>query len=160
MNPFYYEPRMVDFHGVMNVADHRLKIYSLRAPQFANDPLPPAENIQRMLEAGLLELALEADHKVGFAILHWAGDGLYVLVNTWYDANMLRLSAFLVDDLNAAEPKLQSLAHLHVIACVWELEIYKFERDAWVEEVLLQRPTSLTDEVLAGYLEAGMRGTA
>ncbi|SCC77987.1 hypothetical protein [Saliniramus fredricksonii] len=160
MNPLYYEARTVDFHGVMEVSDHRLKIYSLRAPQFADDPLPPAQNIERMLEAGILELALEADHKVGFAILHWAGDGLYVLVNTWYDANMLRLSAFRVDDLSVPEPQLESLAHLHVIACVWELEIYKFERDAWVREVLEQCPPALTNDVLAGYFEAGMRGTA
>jgi hypothetical protein len=160
MNPFVYEPRAVDFHGVMQVADHRLKIYSLRAKQFENDPLPAEDNIRRMLEAGLLELALEADHKIGFAILHWAGDGLYVLVNTWYDANMLRLSAFLVDDLNSDTPKLTSLARLHVIACVWEMEIYKFERDAWVRDVLEHRPEALTDEVLEPYLGTGFRGMA
>ena len=160
MNPLTYEPRAVDFHGVLAVGDHRLKTYTLRAAQHAAEKLPCEAKLRRLLEAGLLDLAAEPDHKVGFAILHWAGDGDYLLVNTWYDANMLRLGAFRIDDLGSEPPRLASLASLRVIACVWELEIYKFERDAWVREVLEKRPESLTEAVLEPYFTAGLRGMA
>ncbi len=110
-----------------------------------------------MLEVGLLDLGAESDHEIGFAILHWAADGDYLLINTWYDANMLRSSTFRVDDCDRDPPKLTSLAPLRVIACVWELEIHKFERDAWVREVLEKHPDSLTEAVLEPYFAVGLR---
>ncbi len=160
MNPFVYEPRAVEFLGVVTAADHRLKAYALRSSRFARAPLPEPRAIERMLEAGLPDPVLEADHKVGFGILHWANDGLYVLVNTWYDANMLRLRVFSVDDLASPSPTMTALDHLRVIACVWELEIYKHERDAWVREVLAGRPERLEPEVLEPYLADGFSGLA
>ncbi|MEZ5841969.1 MAG: hypothetical protein R3D02_16610 [Hyphomicrobiales bacterium] len=159
MNPFVYAPRAVDFHGTITAGDHRLKVYSLRSERFADASLPAADTIQRIFTAALPAPVLEADHKVGFGILHWANDGLYALVSTWYDANMLRLMVFLCDDLSKSEPVLTPLNHLNIITCVWELEIYKYERDVWMREVLAKQPASLTEDLIAAYLADGMKGT-
>ncbi|WP_136444101.1 hypothetical protein [Pacificoceanicola onchidii] len=158
MNSFEYAPRKVSFLGTHEIGDHRLKVYSLIAPSYGNPPVPSTEKIKELLGKGLPDPELEEDHKIGFGILHWAGDGLYTLTNTWYDANMLRLRAFLIDEFDSAEPKMESLDHLNVITCVWELEIYKYERDLWVRSVLEQKPAELTDAVLADYLSLGFEG--
>lgn len=158
MNSFEYAPRRVTFLGTQKVKNHTLKIYSLVAPDYGTPPLPSAEKIEDMLAAGLPDPKLDEDHKVGFGILHWAGDGLYTLTNTWYDANMLRMKAFLVDEFESQSPKMESLDHLNVITCVWELEIFKYERDLWVQSVLAQKPTELTPGVLNDYLSLGYQG--
>ena len=158
-NPLTYEPRAVRFHGVLEVRGRRLKLYTLSAPGREPGALPPGRDLRHTLEAGLLDLGDEPDHGVGFAILHWAEDGDYLLINLWYDANMLRSSVFRIEARDARSPALASLAPLRVIACVWELDIYKFERDAWVREVLQKRPDSLTDAVLEPYLAVGLNGT-
>ena len=158
MNAFEYAPRRVAFHGTHQIGDHSLKVYSLVAPGHGTPALPPAERLQGLLATGLPDPELEADHKVGFGILHWAGDGLYTLTNTWYDANMLRMRAFLVDGFDGDTPDMQPLAHLNVITCVWELEIYKYERDLWVHSVLARKPDALTPEVLSDYLSLGFQG--
>ena len=158
MSPFTYEPREVEYCGVLKVRDHRFKLYTLRAPSRTTAALPPEHILRRMLEVGLMDLAAESDHKVGFVILHWGGDGDYLLINTWHEANLLRSSVFRVNDYDPDQPKLTSLAALRVVACVWEFQIHKFERDAWVREVLKKRPESLAEEVLEPYFAAGLRG--
>lgn len=158
MNSFEYAPRRVSFLGTFPVKDHTLKVYSLVAPDYGTPPVPDADKITQLLGAGLPDPELEEDHKVGFGILHWAGDGLYTLTNTWYDANMLRMKAFLIDKFNSDTPKMESLDHLNVITCVWELEIFKYERDLWVHSVLEQKPAVLNDTVLKDYLSLGFEG--
>ncbi|MCT4554265.1 MAG: hypothetical protein N4A53_06220 [Pelagimonas sp.] len=158
MNAFEYSPRRVSFLGTQKVGDHMLKIYSLVAPDYGTPPMPSPEKIESLLAPGLPDPKLDTDHKVGFGILHWAGDGLYTLTNSWYDANMLRMKAFLVDQFDSDTPRMDSLDHLNVITCVWELEIFKYERDLWVRSVLEQKPDTLTDEVLADYLALGFEG--
>ena len=160
MNIFEYEPRRVEFHETILVGDHQLKIYTLSSSKFSEVILPPKDKLVMLLEPGLPDPKLETDHKVGFAILHWANDGLYTLINTWFDANMLRMKAFKVDDFNFPQPKITSLDYLNVIACVWELEIYKYERDMWVNTVLRNKPRYLTSEITDNYLTYGLRGYA
>ena len=158
MNPFVYEPRKVEFHGVRNIDDHRLKIYSLFASKFGLPALPDDKKLSELLTPGLPDPKMDTDHKLGFGILHWANDGLYTLTNTWFDANMLRMKAFLIDNFEADEPDMKSLDYLNVITCVWELEIYKYERDIWVKAVLSKSPESLTPEIVDEYLTHGFRG--
>lgn len=158
MNPLEYTPRRVDFLGALTIQDTKLKIYSLISPKYGAAPVPGMEKIAQLLAPGLPDPKLEADHKVGFGILHWANDGLYTLTNTWFDANMLRMKAFKIDSFASDTPDMMSLDHLNVITCVWELEIYKYERDLWVRQVLAQNPASLTDEIVEEYLSLGFNG--
>lgn len=158
MNLFEYAPRLVLFLGTYTVKDHTLKVYLLVASKYEIPPVPDAYKISQLLAPGLPDPKLETDHKVGFGILHWAGDGLYTLTNTWYDANMLRMKAFSVDNFSGDNPTMESLDYLNVITCVWELEIFKYERDLWVHSVLAQKPEKLTKEVLHDYLKFGFEG--
>jgi hypothetical protein len=158
MNPFTYQPRQVTYHGVTTVGAHRFKTYAMRSERFAEAPMPSAEQIGRLFAQAIPSPSLEADHPVGFGILHWANDGLYVLGTTWFDANMMRLKVFKVDDLHSAVPQITPLDHLNIITCVWEIVVYMYERDLWVKEVLSKSPTQLDETVLAGYLSQGYEG--
>ncbi len=157
MDLFEYAPRRASFLGAYPIKDHTLKVYSLVAQETAR-PAPTADKISQLLAPGLPDPESKADHKVGFGILHWGNDGLYALTNTWYDANMLRMKGFMVDEFSSDNPKMKPLADLNIIACVWELEIYKYERDLWINSVLAQKPAKLTKEVLRDYLNLGFEG--
>tara|TARA_B100000700_G_C15062076_1_gene866554 strand:- start:4812 stop:5294 length:483 start_codon:yes stop_codon:yes gene_type:complete len=158
MNPLKYSPRRVEYLGLSDVGNHQLKVYSLKSPNYEKFALPTKQKIASLLLPGLPDPVLDTDHKVGFGILHWANDGLYTLTNTWYDANMLRMKAFKIDSFDSDKPCMHSLDHLNVIACVWELDIYKYERDLWVRTVLAREPTELTLEVLHDYFATGYQG--
>ena len=51
--------------------------------------------------------------------------------------------------------RLESIAASRIVACVWELEVIKFERDAWVRTAMagLGKPESLD-----AYFAAQMSG--
>jgi hypothetical protein len=76
------------------------------------------------------------DHGVGFLILHYGMDGDYLLVSQWYDANMLKHWVRGAETGAGGSVTFAPLVQRDLIACVWELEVIKFERDAWVRTVL------------------------
>jgi hypothetical protein len=76
------------------------------------------------------------DHGLGFLILHYGMDGDYLLVSDWYDANMLKHRVRGAETGADGSVTFMPLAQRDLIACVWELEVIKFERDAWVRTVL------------------------
>ena len=158
MNPLKYAPRRVEYLGVSDIADHKLKLYSLTSLDYGRPAIPGPEKMQALIAPGLPDPELDTDHKVGFGILHWANDGLYTLTNTWFDANMLRMRAFKLESFDADDIEMESLDHLNVIACVWELEIYKYERDLWVRTVLAREPLDLSGSVLDDYFATGLQG--
>jgi hypothetical protein len=63
-------------------------------------------------------------------------DGTYLLVSQWYDANMLKHWVRGAKDDADGSTTLAPLAQSDLVACVWELEVIRFERDAWVNTVL------------------------
>ncbi|WP_208814153.1 hypothetical protein [Micromonospora echinofusca] len=99
---------------------------------------PDPQWLQQQAAAVLSEAPQPGDHPVGFLILHYGMDGNYLLVSQWYDANMLKhwVRGSTVDA--GGDTTFTPLAQRDLIACVWELEVIRFERDAWVNTVLAQ----------------------
>ncbi len=156
MNPLTYTPRLVKSLPPLDVGGRALKAYGIFAdPAGALDP-PSPEWLRQQVAPVLPELPHPGDHPAGFVILHRAKDGDYLLVSQWYDANMLkhwvRGSVAGAGESTVFEP----LAEPAVIACVWELEIVKFERDAWVRTVLAHG--RLDSEALDAYLGTTFSG--
>jgi hypothetical protein len=134
VNPLTYAPRLVKAFPPVDVGGRALKAYGVFAePADADSPVSP-EWLREQAGSVLPEAPEPGDHPAGFVILHRAKDGDYLLVSQWYDANMLKhwVRGAPAGGSAAFEP----LAEQAVIACVWELEIVKFERDAWVRTVL------------------------
>lgn len=152
MNPFNYQQRHIDFHGTQTIGHTRLKLYYLKSPQQTGAPLPAPELQQVWLTEGLGSDHFASDHQIGFAIIHAADDGYYLLISTWCDANMLRHRVFTIDDDN----RLQTLDATKIIACVWELALMFYERNCWIEHVMTTE--NLEESHVQRYLQSGYSG--
>ncbi|ACT08473.1 conserved hypothetical protein [Dickeya chrysanthemi Ech1591] len=151
MNPFNYQKRSVEFLGVLSVGRDKLKVYYLKSQKQPHQ-VPSREMQQAWLEQGIGVDDFPSDHHVGFAIFHHADDGVYLLISTWCDANMMRHRVFSIDDAG----KLHSLEQTKIIACVWELEVMFYERNAWITQVMVSE--MLEPDNVQRYLAEGYNG--
>lgn len=152
MNPLNFQKRAVSFLGAQTIGQARLKTYYLTSEKQAKAPVPEAELQRRWLTQGLDEADFPGEHHIGFAIIHAADDGYYLLISTWCDANMLRHRVFTVDEEN----RLQSLESSKIIACVWELAVMFYERNCWTEQVMTTE--YLEEANVQRYLQEGYSG--
>lgn len=153
---FDYRPRRIEPRSRLAVDDYRLKRYELRAPSVADGPRLSDDEWKALLRMALPSVHEEREHRVGFAILHYAVDGNYLLASRWYGGNMLKHESFTL--LSSAEGwRLSSLLDSRIIACVWELEVIAFERNAWVRTAMSRGGTELA---LEHYLDTTFAGWA
>jgi hypothetical protein len=136
VNPLTYSPRLVRALPPLDVSGRAIKVYGMYAEPEHHTTLPAPEWLEQQVAAVLTEPVQPGDHPVGFAILHYALDGSYLLVSQWYEANSLKHWVRGSDIGAAKNATFVPLAQSDLIACVWELEVIKFERDAWVRTVL------------------------
>jgi len=152
MNSLNYQKRSVSFLGTQTIGLAQLKMYYLTSEKQASSPVPDAEIQRQLLAQSLDETHCPGEHHIGFAIIHAADDGYYLLVSTWCDANMLRHRVFIVD----SENRLQPLDSTKIIACVWELAVMFYERNFWIE--LVMTTEKLEDANILRYLQKGYSG--
>jgi hypothetical protein len=117
-----YQPRRVSFLG----REGRLKHYGIA---YAGEA-PRAE-----LAAATRRAAEQAVPRgaYGFTIAHDAATAGLAVVYWWANENEIHKHVFAapLGDPGALEP-----ADGTAMACVWELEVIDFERQAWLEDVL------------------------
>lgn len=75
------------------------------------------------------------NYKIATLILHEGKEGCFAIINWWIDENMLQQHVYLASHDNPTVFKPYS--HKGIFACVWELAIIWFERNAWVKYVLM-----------------------
>jgi hypothetical protein len=138
MNPLTYSPRLVKALPPVEVQGRVLKAYAMFAQPDRRAEIPKPDWLRQHAASVLSEPPREGDHPVGFLILHYGMEGDYLLVSQWYDADMLKhwVRGAVVDD--AGGTTFAPLAQRDLIACVYEFEVIRFERDAWVRTVLAQ----------------------
>ncbi|GGY65266.1 hypothetical protein [Streptomyces omiyaensis] len=156
MNPLTYTPRLVKALPPVRANGRTLKAYAMFAdPERSGEP-PKPDWLERHAAAVLHEPLAGGDHPAGFLILHRGAEGTYLLVSQWYDADMLKhwVRGAVVDA--EGETSFAPLPQRDLIACVWELEVVKFERDAWVNTVLARGSTGR--DALEAYLGTTFSG--
>jgi methylmalonyl-CoA/ethylmalonyl-CoA epimerase len=128
-----YAPRPTIAMGVLNKRGWRLKRYRIHAPGRESGEQDWEKGIESI--AGLLPQPPRAAGRVGagFVIEH-PGRGMDYLVLCWWDAENELFNRVLTCD--PAKPGTWMLATSGTTACVWDLVVVNFERDAWVETML------------------------
>jgi hypothetical protein len=125
-----FEPRPIEFVGLRRHAGWTLKEYSITWGSGALQR-EEFEAGLRLLLAGLPEPAPEAGRPgLGFLIAHRGRGADYVVLAWWDRENELPLRVA-VRDGAAWRP-----ARGGESACVWDLQVIGFERDAWVATVM------------------------
>ena len=148
-----YKQRSIRFLQLWNTAGWTVKVYGISAKYQA----PPPQLVQAAKAIACQRLPQPAmtDDRYGAAILivHEGADGDYVLVDWWFGENMLQHHVYAgpeghTDQLTYVSPQ-------GVGFCVWELSVFAFERQAWIETVLM-RPGAPD---LDGYFERHLNTT-
>ena len=129
-----YRPRPIRFLEEWRDAGWRLKVYGI-AYKGERPRAPLVETAKRVARARLPQPAMgEGRYGVGFLGVHDGRTANFVFIDWWADENELHHHVY-----TAASDELENLNYVTptgLSACVWDLRVQSFERDAWLEEVL------------------------
>ena len=149
---FPYEPRSVRFIELWTTGAWRVKVYGI-----ASGRLLPCEELvaaaRRMAEQRLGELPDSLTHyHTGFLGIHHGRTSNFVFLDFWAEENELHHHVFTspIDD----HANLTEITSTGLSACVWDLKLQSFERDAWVKHVLQRNDAPDFDAYLAEVLNA------
>jgi hypothetical protein len=129
-----YEPRPIRFLELWQRDAWRLKVYSL-AYQMPLARPHVVETSKRVLWDHLRRVAAdEAHYHAGFIGINDGRGSIFSFVDFWADENELHHHVFV-----APKDRIGQLAYTTptgLIACVWDMALIAFERQAWVDAVL------------------------
>ena len=147
-----YEPRPIRFLELWLVEGWRIKLYGIasgraqpRAELVAAAKRVATRQVQSV-PAGLRH------YHLGFLGVH---DGLtsnFVFLDFWAEENELHHHVFVSP--SAQPEQLTDVTPTGLSACVWDLRLQAFERDAWVANVLQRSTAPDFDAYLATTLNA------
>lgn len=128
-----YRTRPIRFLELWQEGDWRLKVYGIAYER----PLPRLELIEaakRVARSHLLSTHGLNHYGVGFLGVHDGRGANFVFVDYWTDENELHHHVYVSPCDNPQ--LLKYMTPTGLIACVWDLRVMWFEREAWVETVL------------------------
>lgn len=148
-----YRDRRTWLIAARELADWKVKVYGISA---SGDDLP--ENV---VESALAHAASHIPGKApraslyGFMVLHAGTEAVWLLVDLWFDdiLHHFLFRAPLKEPNRWAPPPADG-----TMACAWELEVVKHERDAWVRHVLSRPEEPDFGAYLGDHLEIAGAG--
>jgi hypothetical protein len=144
------KPRPIRFLELWQPDDWRMKVYGIAYGR----PTPRAELVEAakvVARKALAETASATNHyTVGFLGVHDGRTANFVFVDWWADENELHHHVYLSSDDEPA--RLVENTGTGPIACVWDLRVMSFERDAWLRSVLRNQHGPDLEEYLAARL--------
>ncbi len=132
-----YKKRPVRFLEIYKHGDWQIKIYSISAKNEFVQPTTvdfAKRDVGKWLNSSTI-YPLDT-YKVATLILHEGKEGCFAIINWWIDENMLQLFVYLATNEKPDEFVLYS--DKGIITCVWEMAVLWFERNAWIEHVLVK----------------------
>lgn len=148
MNLEPYRPRSVRFLELWRVARWRLKLYAI-----GRDGMEPDQALVHCAKT-LAPLHLppafasngSTNYGVGFVGVHRGRGSNVIFVDWWADENELRHHVYASDSRSPTD--LTYVTPDGFGACVWDLALMAFERDAWVNTALRQPGPAALDDYL------------
>jgi len=126
-----YFPRPTQFQGIIDVAGWRLKHYLMTTN---SEPLPDQTDLAaRNIIAATLASEAPDELGVGFVIVHQGAEAVWLLIDMWRgDIICQRGFRAELDDPSTFVP----IEVGGPTVCIWELEVFGFERDALITHIL------------------------
>jgi hypothetical protein len=129
-----YEPRAIRFLELWQPDEWRLKVYGI-AHGRASPRGPLIDAAKLVAEHTLKTIAGTTNHySVGFLGIHDGRTSNFVFVDWWADENELHHQVYISPTDEPA--RLKDVTATGPTACVWDLRVIAFERDAWLDTVL------------------------
>lgn len=128
------ETRPVRFIEEWRHEGWRMKLYGI-AYKREGPRAALAETAKRLARERLPSPAEgEGRYGVGFIGVHDGREANFIFISWWADENELHHHVYAAPSDELAD--LKYITPTGLIACVWDLRVMSFERDAWIEEVL------------------------
>lgn len=132
-----YKTRPVRFLNLAEHAGWRIKVYGIRFTEDGSEERPDPTIIKLAQRAMLEQLpqpaVADSRYGVGFLIIHQGQHRNWLLLDWWYDQEILKQLLF-SSPLDA--PDQVTRAESDLLACTWELAVHGFESQAWIDTVL------------------------
>ncbi len=143
-----YRTRAVRFLGHREIKGFRMKVYGI-AYQGEHPAQDLCEAAYQLAAERIASSAAATNHyDVGIIGIHEGKGASFVFVDWWADENELHHHVYVSTDDDRLNLEYQTPSG--VIACVWDLYVMSFERDAWVNNILKSHPSP----DIQGYLDA------
>ena len=126
---FRYEPRQIVAEPVVHVHGWAMKPYRIASGAPGASAAVKEHNFPGLLASALHPSTDPRNHGPGFAIVHQGRDGAYLLIGRWHAGHNLASDTYRIADKLDGTVR---LVPLELFACIWEMAVYAFERDAWV----------------------------
>jgi hypothetical protein len=145
-----YGRRQIRMLQLWHGAGWRLKLYGIAWGRDA--PAPSLAHVAKQLAAGILPHPPQAEGRygVGFIGVHQGRGADLVFVDWWSHENELQHHVWVTRD--GGDGELEYATGSGLAACVWDLAVIGFERQAWIDHVLAARVPDL-DAYLAAALD-------
>lgn len=131
-----YQKRPIRFVELYEHAQWKLKIYSISSKNefVSREQIENAKNhLSDWLQ--LNETNSFESYNIGTLMLHEFNDGCFAIINWWVDENMLQHYVYLA---KKDQPEAFELFSSNgIVTCVWESAVLWFERNAWVNHILM-----------------------
>ena len=147
-----YAPRPVRFLELWQVDGWRLKLYGLsyQRPAIRPELRPLAQQVAR--ERLRISAAGQPHYHLGFVGINDGRGAVFIFVDFWADENELHHHVYVAPKDQPDQLTYQTPSGL--TACVWDLSVLAFERQAWVEAVLANPAGPDLERYLAARLDA------
>lgn len=139
--PYTYVKRKFKYLEEWDVADLKLKIYTVINTQLPNDFMPPTAAVHKYMTQNLPQAVKNEgnSHDLGFVIIHCNHEHTWLLIHWWaHDDICCQLMAL----SNDHSSEFKSVDHRPLHACIWENKIINHENQAWSEAVLNRHPNT------------------
>lgn len=151
--PAAYEPRSTRFLRLWHHDGWRLKVYGLAYERPAPEPGLVEAALHRATECLPMPAVAPDRYGLGFIGVHQGRGSNLAFVSWWENQNELFHRVFTSDP--ATSLGLEPVGSTGLTACVWDLALIAFEREAWVG-TMMAGPELRGPE---GYLAARLAGT-
>jgi hypothetical protein len=146
-----YRPRPIRFLELWADAGWRMKVYGIAYRR--SRPRPELVALAKDLALRRLpELAARTTHYgVGFLGVHDGRDASFLFLDFWTDENELRHHVYVSPTV--CPEQVQYVTPTGLAACVWDLRVLCFERQAWIDTVLANPAGPDLEQYLARRLD-------
>ena len=131
-----YRPRPIRFIELIPYQGWLIKLYGIREQDSGNQERPDPEVLAGHTQVlpHLPQPPVTDEHYgVGFLIVHQGVAANWYLLDWWYAQDIIKHKLF---SSPGDAPTEISPAPTDLMACVWELAIHGFERQAWLDTIL------------------------
>ncbi len=145
-----YQKRAIRFLELVQQDNWTLKVYGISA----TGEFPAAQIVSAAKALAFQRLPQPAitDNCYGaaFLIVHQGADANWILLDWWVDECILQHHVYTspLDDPQT----LRYISPTGILACVWELAVHSFERQAWIDTVLANPAGPNPDAYFAAQL--------